>query len=54
MQKWLEDNDILMYSIHDEGNSVVGKSLIRSLNGKAYKKKKWQMIIANLILDVWS
>ena len=39
MQKWLEDNDILMYSIHDEGNSVVGKSLIRSLNGKAYKKK---------------
>ena len=39
MQKWLEDNDVLTYSTHNEGNSVVGKSLIRSLNGKAYKKK---------------
>ena len=38
MQKWLEDNDILMYPTHNEGSSMVAKSLIRSLKGKIYKK----------------
>ena len=32
MQKWLNDNDILKYSIHDEGKPVVVKMIIGSLN----------------------
>ena len=39
MQKWLEDNDVLTYSTHNEGSSMVAKSLIRSLKGKISKKK---------------
>ena len=27
MQKWLDDNDILMYSSYNEGRSVVAKRL---------------------------
>ena len=35
MQKWLDDNDILMYSAHNEGNSVVAKRFIRILKFSA-------------------
>ena len=38
MQKWLNDNDILMYSTHNEGKSVVAKRFIKNLKGKIYKK----------------
>ena len=31
MQKWLDDNDISMYSAHSEGKSVVAKTLIKIL-----------------------
>ena len=27
MQKWLDENDILMYSTHNEGNSIVSEGL---------------------------
>ena len=37
MQKWLGENYILMYSIHDEGKSVVAERFIKTLNGKIYK-----------------
>ena len=36
-KKWLKDNDIEMYSIHDEGKSVVAKRFIRTLKTKIYK-----------------
>ena len=39
MQKRIEDNVILMYSSHNEGNSVVAGRFIRTLNGKISKKK---------------
>ena len=35
--KWLKDNDIAMYSIHNEGKSVVAKRFIRTLKTKIYK-----------------
>ena len=38
MQKWLDDNDILMYSTHNEGKSVVAERFIRTLKGRIYKK----------------
>ena len=36
-KKWLEDNDIEMYSIHNEGKSVVAERFIRTLKNKIYK-----------------
>ena len=38
MQKRLDDNDILIYSSHDEGQSVVAERFIRTLKGKIYIK----------------
>ena len=35
--KWLEDNDIKMYSTHNEGKSVVAEGFIRTLENKIYK-----------------
>ena len=36
-KKLLQDNDIVMYSTHNEGNSVVVERFIRSLKSKIYK-----------------
>ena len=33
-KKWLKDNDIEMYSIHNEGKSVVAERFIRTLKLK--------------------
>ena len=38
MQKWLEDNYILMYSAHHEGKSVVAERFTKTLMAKIYKK----------------
>ena len=50
MQEWLENNDILMYSMHNEGKSVIAERFIKTLKAKIYKK--WQLMIANLILVI--
>ena len=34
---WLDDNDIKMFSTHNEGNSVVTERFIRTLKHKIYK-----------------
>ena len=36
-KKWLKDNDIEMYSIYNEGKSVVAERSIRTLTTKIYK-----------------
>ena len=36
-KKWLKDNNIEMYSIHNEGKSVVAGRFIRTLKNKIYK-----------------
>ena len=36
-KKWLQDSDIVMYSSHIEGKSVVAKKFIRTLKNKIYK-----------------
>ena len=37
LKKWLKDNDILMFSIHNDGKSVVAQKFIRTLKTKIYK-----------------
>ena len=36
-KKWLQDNDIVMYSTHNEGKSVVAEICIRILKNKIQK-----------------
>ena len=36
-KKWLQDNNIVMYSTHNEGKSVVAERFIRMLKSKIYK-----------------
>ena len=36
-KKWLQDNDIVMYSTHNEGKSVVAERFIRTLKSEIYK-----------------
>ena len=36
-KKWLKDNDIEMYSIHNERQSVVAEIFMRTLKNKIYK-----------------
>ena len=36
-KKWLQDNDIIMYSTYNEGKSVVAERFIRTLKSKIYK-----------------
>ena len=38
MQKWLNDNYILMYLTHIEGKPVIAERFIKYLKGKIYKK----------------
>ena len=37
MQEWLENN-ILLYSMHSEGKSVITETFIKTLKAKIYKK----------------
>ena len=46
MQKWLDNNNFLMYPTHYEDKSVFAEKFIRKLKGKIYKN--WQQIIVNL------
>ena len=36
-KKWLQDNDIIMYSTNNEGKSVVAERFVRTLKNKIYK-----------------
>ena len=49
-KKWLQNNDIVMYSIHDEGKSVVAEGFIRTLKSKIYKYIKTS-ISKNMYID---
>ena len=37
VKRWLKDNVIEMYSIHNKGKSVVSEGFIRNLKAKIYK-----------------
>ena len=38
IQEWLDNNDILMYSTRNEGESVITERFIKPLKPKIYKK----------------
>ena len=38
MQEWFGNNDILMYSTHNQGKSVIAEKFIKTLKAKIYKK----------------
>ena len=38
MHKWLDDNDSLMYSTHNEDKSIVAEWFMRTLKDKIYKR----------------
>ena len=48
VREWLDKNDILMYSTHNEGKSVISERFIKILKAKIYKKWKLIMLILNL------
>ena len=50
MQKWLDDNDILRYSTHNKGRSVVAERFIKTLKGKIYKNL--ELTIAYMIFII--
>ena len=51
MQEWLDNNNISMYSIYNEGKSVIAERFIKTLKSKIYKKL--QLMITNLIFLIW-
>ena len=38
MREWLDNKDILMYSTHSEGKSVITQRFIVTLKAKIYKE----------------
>ena len=49
MKSWLEENDIEMYLIHNEGKSIVAERFIGTLENKIYKNRT--LISKNLCID---
>ena len=49
LKKWLRDNDIAMYSTHNEGKSVVAEKFIKTLKSKIYKYMT--LISKNVYID---
>ena len=49
-KKWLRDNDIIIYSTHNEGKSVVAERFFRTLKNKIYKHMT--AISKNVYFDV--
>ena len=49
-KKWLKDNNIKIYSTHNEGESVVAKRFIRTLKNKIYKHMT--AVSKNMYFDV--
>ena len=49
-KKWLKDNDIEMYSIHNKGKPVVAEIFIRALKNKIFKHMT--TILKNVYFDV--
>ena len=48
-KKWLQDNDISMYSTHNIDNSVVAERFIRTINNRIYKDMT--SILKNVHID---
>ena len=49
---WIKDNNIEMYSIHNEGKSVVAERFIRTLKTKIYKYMVSKNVYINKLDDI--
>ena len=47
MKSWLEKNDIVMYSTHNEGKSVAAERFIRTLKKKFTNTSQTMCILIN-------
>ena len=59
MQKWLDDNDILMHSTHNEGKSVDAERFIKTLKVTIYKRmtinnNKFYLGYLNKLIDQYN
>ena len=59
MQKWLDNNDTLIYSTRNESKSVVAERFIKTLKSKIYKKltannKKFYLGFWNKLVDEYN
>ena len=52
MHNWLDDNDISMYSIHNEGKSIVAEMFSRTLQIIMYKT--WHLAYLNKLVDEYN
>ena len=54
-QQWLDNNDISMYSTHNEDKSVIAEKFIKTLKSKIYKKvtanSKSYLLYLNKLVD---
>ena len=49
LQEWLDNNDVLMYSTHNEGESVINERFIKTKKAKIYKGKSYLAYLNELI-----
>ena len=59
MQEWLDNNDILIYSTHNEDKSVIAKMFIKTLKSKIYKNmiandSRPYLIYLNKLIDQYN
>ena len=55
MQEWLTNNDILMYSTHNEGKSVIGERFIKTLKTKmTANDSKFYLSYLNKLVDQYN
>ena len=56
MQEKLDNNDIIMYSTHNEGKSIIAERFMKTLKSKIYKKmtdncSKYYLAYFNKLVD---
>ena len=59
VQEWLDSSNILVYSKHNEGKSVIAERLIKTIKGKIYKKltanyRKFFLSYLNKLVDQYN
>ena len=59
MQEWLDNNDILIYSTHNEDKSVIAKMFVKTLKSKIYRNmtandSKSYLIYLNKLIDQYN
>ena len=59
MQEWLDNNDILIYSTHNEGKSLIAERFIKTLKTKsitkmAAKERESYLTYLNKLVDQYN